>query len=162
MALCQTLVLIFKSGYKLRKKQNPDISVSPKTLGDMVMMEDCLFCKIVAGKIPSEKVYEDDAVFAFLDVFPASQGHTLDAESVASLFEAARKITAAIEKAFSAEGSNVGINDGKVAGQEIPHVHVHVIPRRKGDGGRGIKSIVWTEPDTTNLKEIAKKIREAL
>jgi histidine triad (HIT) family protein len=141
----------------------------------MVMMEDCLFCKIIAGKIPSEKVYEDDAVFAFLDVFPTSEGHTLvapkkhfnrftdmDAESVASLFEAARKITAAIEKAFSAEGSNIGINDGEVAGQEIPHVHVHVIPRRKGDGGRGIKSIVWTEPDTTNLKEIAKKIREAL
>jgi histidine triad (HIT) family protein len=148
---------------------------SLKLYGDMVMMEDCLFCKIIAGKIPSEKVYEDDTVFAFLDVFPASEGHTLvapkkhfsrftdmDAESVASLFEAARKITAAVEKAFSAEGSNIGINDGKVAGQEIPHVHVHVIPRRKGDGGRGIKSIVWTEPDTTNLKEVAEKIRRAL
>lgn len=86
----------------------------------------------------------------------------MDAESVASLFEVTRKITAAVEKAFSAEGSNIGINDGKVAGQEVPHVHVHVIPRRKGDGGRGIKSIVWTEPDTANLKEVAEKIRRAL
>ncbi|MDW5550576.1 HIT family protein [Methanosarcina sp.] len=139
------------------------------------MTEDCLFCKIIEGKVPSEKVYEDTAVFAFLDVFPASEGHTLvapkkhfskftdmDAESVASLFEATRKITAAIEEAFSAEGSNIGINDGKVAGQEVPHVHVHVIPRRKGDGGRGIKSIVWTEPDTANLKEVGEKIRRAL
>jgi len=139
------------------------------------MTEDCLFCRIIEGKVPSEKVYEDTAVFAFLDVFPASEGHTLvapkkhfskftdmDAESVASLFEATRKITAAIEEAFSAEGSNIGINDGKVAGQEVSHVHVHVIPRRKGDGGRGIKSIVWTEPDTANLKEVAEKIRRAL
>lgn len=139
------------------------------------MTEDCLFCRIIEGKVPSEKVYEDTAVFAFLDVFPASEGHTLvapkkhfskftdmDAESVASLFEATRKITAAIDKAFSAEGANIGINDGKVAGQEVPHVHVHVIPRRKGDGGRGIKSIVWTEPDTANLKEVAEKIRRAL
>ena len=138
----------------------------------MVIMEDCIFCKIIAERVPSYKVYEDDAVFAFLDVYPASEGHTLvapkkhfnkftdmDTESIALLFEAARKITAAIEKAFSAEGSNIGINNGKVAGQEIPHVHVHVIPRKKGDGGRGIKSIVWTEPDTSNLEEIAEKIR---
>ena len=141
----------------------------------MVMMEDCVFCKIIAERVPSYKVYEDDAVFAFLDVSPASEGHTLvaskkhfsrftdmDAESVDSLFEAARKITAAVEKAFSADGSNIGINNGKVAGQEIPHVHVHIIPRRKGDGGRGIKSIVWTEPDTANLEEIAEKIRREL
>jgi histidine triad (HIT) family protein len=139
------------------------------------MTEDCLFCKIISGKIPSNKVYEDDAVFAFLDIYPASEGHTLvapkkhfgnftemSAEDVASLFEAARKITAAVEKAFSAGGSNIGINNGEVAGQEIPHVHVHVIPRRKGDGGRGIKSIVWTEPDTTNLREVAEKIKRAL
>ena len=141
----------------------------------MAMTENCLFCKIIAGKIPSNKIYEDDAVFAFLDVYPASEGHTLvvpkkhfsnftdmDAESVASLFEVARKITAAVEKTTSAEGSNIGINNGEAAGQEIPHVHVHVIPRKKGDGGRGMKSIVWTEPDTTNLGELAKKIRSAL
>lgn len=139
------------------------------------MTENCLFCKIIAGKIPSNKIYENDAVFAFLDVYPASEGHTLvvpkkhfsnftamDAESVASLFEVARKITAAVEKATSAEGSNIGINNGEAAGQEIPHVHIHIIPRRKGDGGRGIKSIVWTEPSTTNLEELAEKIRRAL
>lgn len=139
------------------------------------MTENCLFCKIISGKIPSNKIYEDDAVFAFLDIYPASEGHTLvapkkhfstftdmNAEDVASLFEAARKVTTAVEKALSAEGSNIGINNGKVAGQEVPHVHVHIIPRKKGDGGRGIKSIVWTEPDTANLEEVAEKIRREL
>ena len=139
------------------------------------MTENCLFCKIISGEIPSKKVYEDDAVCAFLDIYTASEGHTLiapkkhfnsftdmGAEDTARLFEAARKITAAVEKAFSAEGSNIGINNGEVAGQEVPHVHVHVIPRKKGDGGRGIKSIVWTEPDRTNLNEVAEKIRKKL
>jgi histidine triad (HIT) family protein len=139
------------------------------------MTENCLFCKIISGEIPSKRVYEDDYVYAFLDIYPASEGHTLvtpkkhynsftdmDPEDVARLFEAARKITAAVEKAFSAEGSNIGINNGEVAGQEVPHVHVHVIPRKKGDGGRGIKSIVWTEPDRTNLNDVAEKIRKSL
>ena len=146
-----------------------------KLYGDTVMKEDCLLCKIISGKIPSYKVYEDDAVFAFLDIYPASEGHTLvapkkhfskfadmNSEDVTSLFEAARKITAAVEKASLADGSNIGINNGEAAGQEIPHVHVHVIPRRKGDGGTGIKSIVWTEPDITNLEAVANKIRRAL
>lgn len=144
-------------------------------MGMPFMTEDCLFCKIVSGKIPSYRVYEDDSVYAFLDIYPASEGHTLvapkkhfgnftdmRAEDVTTLFEAARKITAAVEKAFSAEGSNIGINNGEVAGQEVPHVHVHVIPRKKGDGGRGIKSIVWTETDTANLEGTAEKIRKAL
>ncbi|HIH95592.1 TPA: HIT family protein [Methanosarcina acetivorans] len=139
------------------------------------MTENCLFCKIITGEIPSHRIYEDDAIYAFLDIYPASEGHTLiapkkhlsnftdmNAEDVALLFEAARKVTAAVEKAFSAEGSNIGINNGEVAGQEVPHVHVHVIPRKKGDGGRGIKSIVWTEPDTANLEEVAEKIRKNL
>ncbi|MFZ2498957.1 HIT family protein [Methanosarcina sp.] len=139
------------------------------------MTEDCLFCKIITGEIPSNKIYEDEAVFAFLDIYPASEGHTLVApkkhfntftemgtEDVASLFETAKKVTIAVEKAFSAEGSNIGINNGKVAGQEVPHVHVHIIPRKKGDGGRGIKSIIWTETDNNNLEEVAEKIRRAL
>ena len=111
------------------------------------MTEDCLFCKIISGEIPSYRVYEDEAVYAFLDIYPASEGHTLvapkkhfdsftdlGAEDVAALFEAARKVTLALEKAFSANGMNIGVNNGEVAGQEVPHVHVHVIPRKKGDG----------------------------
>lgn len=139
------------------------------------MTEDCLFCKIVSGEIPSYRVYENEAVYAFLDINPASEGHTLvapkkhfnsftdlGAEDIAALFEAAKKVTLALEKAFSANGMNIGVNNGEVAGQEVPHVHVHVIPRKKGDGGRGIKSIVWTEPDTANLEGMAKKIRNIL
>ncbi len=86
----------------------------------------------------------------------------MNAENVASLFEVARQIDAAVEKASLAEGSNIGINNEETAGQEIPHVHVHFIPRKKGDEGRGIKSIVWTEPDTTNFEAVAEKIRRAL
>lgn len=139
------------------------------------MTENCLFCKIISGEIPSNKVYENNDVIAFLDIYPASEGHTLVApkkhytnftdmtpEDVASLFKAARIITAAVEKAFFAHGSNIGINNGEVAGQEVPHVHVHVIPRKRGDGGRGLKSIVWTEPDITNLEKVAQKIKKAL
>lgn len=138
------------------------------------MTEDCLFCKIISGEIPSYRVYEDEAVYAFLDIYPASEGHTLvapkkhfnsftdlGAEDIAALFEAAKKVTLALEKAFSASGMNIGVNNGEVAGQEVPHVHVHVIPRKKGDGGRGIKSIVWTEPGTNNLEAVAEKIRKA-
>lgn len=144
-------------------------------MGVQFMTEDCLFCKIVSGEIPSYRVYENEAVYAFLDINPASEGHTLvapkkhfnsftdlGAEDIAALFEAAKKVTLALEKAFSANGMNIGVNDGEVAGQEVPHVHVHVIPRKKGDGGRGIKSIVWTEPDTANLEGMAKKIRNIL
>ncbi len=144
-------------------------------MGVQFMTEDCLFCKIVSGEIPSYRVYENEAVYAFLDINPASEGHTLvapkkhfnsftdlGAEDIAALFEAAKKVTLALEKAFSANGMNIGVNNGEVAGQEVPHVHVHVIPRKKGDGGRGIKSIVWTEPDTANLEGMAKKIRNIL
>jgi len=143
-------------------------------MGVQFMTEDCLFCKIISGEIPSYRVYEDEAVYAFIDINPASEGHTLvapkkhfnsftdlGAEDVAALFEAARKVTLALEKAFSANGMNIGVNNGEVAGQEVPHVHVHVIPRKKGDGGRGIKSIVWAEPDTANLEGVAEKIRKA-
>ncbi|MDD2440069.1 MAG: HIT family protein [Methanosarcinaceae archaeon] len=139
------------------------------------MREDCLFCRLISGELASYKVYEDASIFAFLDINPASEGHTLiapkkhfesftelGAEDVAALFEAARKITLALEKAFSAEGSNIGINNGEVAGQEVPHVHVHVIPRKKGDGGRGIKSVVWTETDRTDLENMAEKLKKAL
>lgn len=139
------------------------------------MRDDCLFCRIVSGELSSFKVYEDVSILAFLDINPASEGHTLiapkkhfdkftdmGAGDVAALFEAARKITFAVEKAFSAEGSNIGINNGKVAGQEVPHVHVHVIPRKKGDGGRGIKSVVWTETDSSDLENVAEKLRKAL
>lgn len=112
------------------------------------MSEDCLFCQIVAGDVPSRTVYEDDATFAFLDVNPLSRGHTLvvpkyhyetieelPVDVAGTLFETVRRVTPAVEDAGEADASTIAVNNGEDAGQEVPHVHVHVIPRQPGSGG---------------------------
>lgn len=134
---------------------------------------ECLFCNIISGEVPSSKVYEDEMVYAFLDIAPSSNGHTLimpkkhverfndmSPDDAALFFKSVNKIAKAVEKGVSADGSNIGLNNGKAAGQEVPHVHIHLIPRYEGDGGGGMKSIVHTNPDTDNLDEIAARIRE--
>jgi histidine triad (HIT) family protein len=141
----------------------------------MVIVMDCLFCKIISGEVPSSKVYEDESVYAFLDIAPSSTGHTLimpkkhienfnemSPEDAASFFKSVNKIAKGVEKGASADGSNIGLNNGKVAGQEVPHVHIHLIPRYEGDGGGGMKSIVHTNPETDNLDEIAARIKDAI
>jgi histidine triad (HIT) family protein len=110
-------------------------------------MEDCIFCKIANGTIPSVKVHEDDEFVAFLDISPASKGHTLAVpkkhhetlidmppESLAryALFvkQAAEKIT----KKLNSDGFNVLMNNKPAAGQVVPHAHFHIIPRWDDDG----------------------------
>jgi len=123
------------------------------------MQEDCIFCKIVAGEIPSRTVYEDDNVFAFLDVNPLAPGHTLvipkehyervaelPAELSASVFSAVSSLTPRIESAVDADATTIGINNGPEAGQEVPHVHAHIIPRFEGDGGGPIHAVAGDEP----------------
>lgn len=108
---------------------------------------DCIFCKIAAGRIPSHKVYEDDHVFAFLDINPLSEGHTLiipkhhcvtldqlPADSLAACGLAAKKLAPAITKVSNCPDWNLLQNNGKLAGQVVMHVHFHLIPRREGDG----------------------------
>lgn len=108
---------------------------------------DCVFCKIVAGQIPSLKVFEDNACLAFLDIGPLADGHLLlvpkkHFELITEMSEAdvvavARQIprlTKAVLKATGAAGCNVLQNNGRVSGQLVPHVHFHLIPRREGDG----------------------------
>jgi histidine triad (HIT) family protein len=110
-------------------------------------MNDCLFCRIIKGEIPSQKVYEDPDVFAFLDIQPVNVGHTLIVPkahyencaetpdgAMAAVMAVARRVGAAALKATGAHGYNVGINCGKAAGQVIMHTHVHVMPRFEGDG----------------------------
>ena len=110
-------------------------------------MADCIFCKIVEGEIPSAKVYEDDNVLAFLDINPVSPGHVLvvpkrhyelltdlPSDEMATIGSVLPGISSAVVKATDAEGFNVFQSNGRCAGQEIPHVHFHVIARRSGDG----------------------------
>ena len=116
----------------------------------MSQEESCIFCKIVAGELPSSTVYEDDQVVAFLDIRPINPGHTLvipkhhaanlaelDPEIGGRITQVGMKIASALRRSgLRCEGVNLWLADGKVAGQEVFHVHMHVIPRFSGDGLR--------------------------
>jgi histidine triad (HIT) family protein len=108
---------------------------------------DCIFCKIVAGKIPSLKIFENDHIFSFLDIGPLSDGHALvipkkhhkflhemSEEESAEIGRALPKISKAIITATAAPGYNILQNNGNVAGQLVGHVHFHIIPREEEDG----------------------------
>lgn len=110
-------------------------------------MENCIFCKILKGEIPSYKVYEDSYVLAFLDINPTRHGHVLvipkkhtqnfettDDETLAKLVSAVKKIGKSIKENLPAESYNVSVNNDKASGQIIPHIHFHIIPRNEGDG----------------------------
>ncbi len=111
------------------------------------MTEDCIFCKIVKGEIPSSKVYEDEDVFAFLDIGPVHKGHTLvipkkhfetildiPENELKELILAIKKIANAVEKGVNADGFVITMSNRKAAGQVVPHVHFHIIPRFENDG----------------------------
>lgn len=111
------------------------------------MADSCVFCKIASGQIPSYKVYEDALVIAYLDIHPASRGHTLvvtkehfsnmttcPKDILDHVFEVAQKIAQAQIAQLGAAGVNVLTNVGEAAGQSIKHFHVHVIPRYSDDG----------------------------
>ena len=140
------------------------------------MSGDCIFCQIVDGDIPGRAVYEDDDVLSFLDANPLSRGHTLVVpkahhERVADLpdedrdavFETLGRLAPAVEAAVDADAVTVGMNDGEAAGQEVPHVHGHLVPRFDGDGGGAIHSIVRTRPDLSDeeMAEVEAAVRDA-
>ncbi|MGB9951891.1 HIT family protein [Haloarcula marismortui] len=124
------------------------------------MSEDCIFCQIVAGDIPGRTVYEDDTVLAFLDANPLSPGHTLvipkahherlndtPADVAGSVMSTLHELVPAVEAAVDAPASTVAFNNGEEAGQEVPHVHGHIVPRFEDDGGRPIHALVTDRPD---------------
>ncbi len=136
-------------------------------------MDGCVFCRMVAGEIPATSVYEDEAVFAFLDIGPLSDGHTLvipkrhvasidacEPNVLADVGARLGRIAQAIAAAMDADGYNVLSNNGSAAGQVVDHLHFHIIPRKTGDK-------VFTEWPSHKygkgqIEEIAARIRRNL
>jgi histidine triad (HIT) family protein len=136
-----------------------------------VEMGDCLFCRIAAGQVPAAVVYESPGGIAFLDRFPAARGHTLVVprihaatlnelpdDAIAGLFQAVKVVTAKITDALHPTAFHIGWNHGEAAGQQVFHLHVHVIPRY--NPGRGIQSL-GSGGGRGDLSEIAAAIRKA-
>ena len=137
-------------------------------------MSGCLFCQIARVERPSHTIFAGDGAVAFLDIFPCTPGHTLviprqhyatlsemPAEEVGKLFQVAAMVATKVQSALGAAGFNLGINNGKAAGQEVFHVHVHVIPRYPDDGGGSMKSVAHFKGKET-LEQIAAKLRSFL
>lgn len=110
-------------------------------------MENCIFCKIIKGELPAQRVYEDDNYLAFLSIGPVNNGHTvvipkkhtatfaeLEPQEAADLIQMVQKLAKEIKAKLNADAFNLGLNNGEIAGQVIPHVHWHIMPRYKNDG----------------------------
>ncbi|MFC1453091.1 HIT family protein [Verrucomicrobiota bacterium] len=139
-----------------------------------MMQEDCIFCRIVGGELPCIKVYEDEDIVAFLDIAPVAKGHTLvipkahhnpithtPDEVLHKLVSVVRKIAGAQIEGMNADGVNVTQANGNAAGQIVPHVHFHVIPRFRADG----QGSNWTHGRYDSPEEMetqAKQIKNAL
>lgn len=134
------------------------------------MADSCLFCRIVNKEIPSEVIYEDDAALAILDVHPLAEGHVLvlpkrhayaildvSDEDMGPVFRAVKRVVALLDGRLRPDGFTIGINQRGTAGQTAEHLHVHVIPRWKDDGGGSLHSVVHRPPKVP-LAEVARMI----
>ncbi|PIZ50591.1 HIT family protein [Candidatus Woesearchaeota archaeon CG_4_10_14_0_2_um_filter_33_13] len=131
-------------------------------------MSDCIFCKIIKKEIPSFQIYEDDNFLAFLDVHPHAKGHTiiipknharlisdLDEKKSGLLIPFIKNVMQLLKTKLNSDGFNVGWNNGEKAGQVVPHLHVHIMPRYSGDGGGSMHSII-KNPGELSVQEVAK------
>lgn len=138
--------------------------------------DDCIFCKIIAGEIPSAKVYEDDDVYAFLDISQVTTGHTLvipkthtsdifetPEDVAAKVFARVPKIANAIKEVYNPKGVNLLNNNGIFAGQSVYHLHIHIIPRYDDNDGFNAQ---WKTRDgqfyLEELQDMAKEIHDAI
>jgi len=135
--------------------------------------QDCKFCDIVAGRSPAAVVLDDEHALAFLDVRPVFPGHTLRVprvhhetlgdlppDAVGPLFLTVRRLSVAVEEAMEADGTFVAVNN-KVS-QSVPHLHVHVVPRRRKDGLRGFFWPRTRYAGDDEMEQVATRIRAAL
>lgn len=132
------------------------------------MKNNCIFCAIAAGEIPSFKVYEDDLVLAYLDINPFSKGHTLvipkehstglldtSDETLAAIIARVKKVAAHLKTALPCDGFNILQNNGEAAGQTVMHLHFHIIPRYAGEP----LTFESHKGDMDELKALADKIK---
>jgi len=137
------------------------------------VVTDCVFCAIASGEVPAEIVLADETFVAFLDRRPVFKGHVLviprehyetladlPAGLVGPLFTRVRRVSAALPPALGAQGSFVGLNN--VVSQSVPHLHVHVVPRTRGDGLRGFFWPRHKYADDAEAAAYAQRIRDAL
>ncbi len=138
---------------------------------EKISQDNCIFCKIIAGKIPSHTIYEDEEFKVILDVGPATKGHALilPKDHYANLYELpenkamdvmrlAKKMMTVMTDKLHCDGFNIVQNNGEVAGQTVFHFHMHLIPRYKNDGE--ILKYIAGEPDQEELEQIRKAITE--
>lgn len=136
-------------------------------------MTDCIFCRIIAGDVPAHIVLDDSEVVAFLDARPVFKGHVLVAprqhyetladlpeDRVGPVFSRVRRLSAVMPQAVGAQGSFVGLNN--TVSQSVPHLHVHVVPRTRGDGLRGFFWPRQKYADDAEAALVAQKLRDAL
>lgn len=132
----------------------------------------CIFCKIVKGEIPCYKIYEDKEVLAFLDINPVNPGHVLvipknhyelledlPDELLVKIIFVVKKLVPSVKNAVKSKGINLGLNNGREAGQLIPHVHFHIMPRFERDGHR-----LWEGKKLSDeqMKSIVEQIKKVL
>lgn len=141
------------------------------------MMPDCLFCGIAAGDIPSASLYEDGRVFAFLDIRPLAPGHALvvpkkhaakledaDPADRQAVLEAVARLTPLLCRLTGSKDSTIAINNGPDAGQEVQHLHVHIVPRAASDGAGPIHNLFTHRPKATSeeLHDLAVRVQTSL
>ena len=137
------------------------------------MKNDCLFCSIVDGEMPSYMIYEDDCFYVMLDRFPKCLGHVLilpkrhaayvfdlNEQEAQQLIPLTQKITSALREVLNFDGLNLVQNNGPAAGQEVNHFHLHVIPRFSGDN----MAIQFRreDPDAKDFEEMTEKLKKVL
>jgi histidine triad (HIT) family protein len=138
---------------------------------------NCIFCKIVSGKLRARIINENEYAMAFLDAFPLSSGHTLvvpkthfskvqdmDKECSCAVFSIACQIAAILEPTVRVNASTIAIHNGRDAGQEVPHVHIHIVPRSVNDGAGPIHSMFNSRPKLNDeeMDKLADKLRKIL
>jgi histidine triad (HIT) family protein len=141
----------------------------------MAEQQQCPFCGIAAGKIPSKKVYEDESTIAFLDISPRNPGHTLvvpkkhastlldmSEEEAGALFQSVRKVAGMVMAGVKAQGLSIAQSNGQAAGQVVGHVHFHVIPRFMNEAPPGLEGMLSAKRmDEAMLDKVAESIKGA-